>query len=346
MHNTRVAVVAALLLCAPTLWVARQVADPDSIGPKVGASVPTFALTDQGGNVRTLDSLMGPQGLMLVFSRSADWCPYCRTQMVELQRQLGSLKQQGLGLAVITYDPVATLQRFATEHGIAYPLLSDTGSATIQAYGLLNETAKPGTPAYGIPHPGTFVLDRDGVVVERYFESAYQERNTVSSILAKRGAIAGSGPAVTATTAHLSVTATASDAVVAPGSRLTLAFEVTPRPGMHLYAPGRHTYQVVRVELDPQPWLEPHSVSYPPSEIYHFVPLDERVEVYKRPFRLLQDVTIRATREVQQQLAGRTSLTITGRLEYQACDDRVCYNPTSVPVEWTLDLTALVRPGR
>ena len=35
--------------------------------------VPDFTLTDQQGRVRSLDSLMGPRGLMLVFSRSADW---------------------------------------------------------------------------------------------------------------------------------------------------------------------------------------------------------------------------------------------------------------------------------
>jgi hypothetical protein len=42
-------------------------------GPAVGARVPDFALSDQSGQTRTLESLMGPRGLMLVFYRSADW---------------------------------------------------------------------------------------------------------------------------------------------------------------------------------------------------------------------------------------------------------------------------------
>ena len=50
---------------------------------------------------------------------------------------------------------------------------------------------------------------------------------------------------------------------------------------MHLYAPGKHDYQVVQLTLDPQPWLRVHETRYPPSEIYHFKPLDERVEVYR-----------------------------------------------------------------
>jgi hypothetical protein len=42
-------------------------------GPEIGQKVPDFALPDQHGNRRTLNELMGPQGLLLVFSRSADW---------------------------------------------------------------------------------------------------------------------------------------------------------------------------------------------------------------------------------------------------------------------------------
>jgi len=45
----------------------------DRFGPQVGETVPDFSLVDQFGETRTLQSLMGSNGLMLVFSRSADW---------------------------------------------------------------------------------------------------------------------------------------------------------------------------------------------------------------------------------------------------------------------------------
>ena len=45
----------------------------DAPGPAVGAKSPGFSLSDQNGQTRTLESLMGPKGLMLVFYRSADW---------------------------------------------------------------------------------------------------------------------------------------------------------------------------------------------------------------------------------------------------------------------------------
>ena len=47
--------------------------DVQKLGPQVGDRVPEFTLSDQNGRQRTLASLIGPKGLMLVFFRSADW---------------------------------------------------------------------------------------------------------------------------------------------------------------------------------------------------------------------------------------------------------------------------------
>jgi hypothetical protein len=63
-----------LALIQPVL--AQQPAQPidvSALGPQVGQVVPDFRLRDAHGRVWTRDSLMGPQGAMLVFSRSADW---------------------------------------------------------------------------------------------------------------------------------------------------------------------------------------------------------------------------------------------------------------------------------
>lgn len=262
---------------------------------------------------------------------------------MELQRQAARLTAEGRGLAVITYDPPEVLARFASAYGISYPLLSDAGSTVIRRYGLLNPAYAPGTRAHGVPYPGTFVLDARGRIVARHFETAYQERTTVGRILSSEGA-AGQGPLIAAETAHLAVQAVVSDASVAPGHRFTVTLDVTPARGMHVYAPGRHTYQVIRFQLVDAPWVRVHPMDYPPPEIYHFVPLDERVETYQRPFTLRQDLTVLATPDAQQALAGRSTLPVNGRLEYQACDDRVCYAPAVVPIAFTIGLTPLVRP--
>jgi hypothetical protein len=50
-----------------------EVPDVRTLGPQVGQRVPDFILVDQRGRRQSLDAVMGPKGLMLVFFRSADW---------------------------------------------------------------------------------------------------------------------------------------------------------------------------------------------------------------------------------------------------------------------------------
>ena len=192
-------VLLSLVLSAPA-WAqtssggVRQRVDVSKLGPQVGHTVPDFALQDQEGRMRTLESVMGTRGAMVVFVRSADWCPFCRTQLVELQGRVAELRAQGLGLAAISYDSREILADFARRQGITFPLLSDVGSATITRYGILNTVAEEALgpngkdPALladlrvyatvgeaserlrGIPFPGTFVVDRRGRVTSRFFE--------------------------------------------------------------------------------------------------------------------------------------------------------------------------------
>lgn len=265
---------------------------------------------------------------------------------MELQSRYADITRQGLGLIAVSYDSPETLKKFADSRGITFPLISDAGSAIIKKYGLFNGTVDPKSRTYGIPHPGTFVVDRKGVVLSRFFEDAYQERYTAATILSRIGAGVAGSP-ISATTTHLTMSASISDRVAAPGARLAIVANVTPKPGMHLYAPGKHDYQVVRLTIDPQPWLRPHTAVYPASQIYHFKPLDERVEVFMKPFTLRREVTLLATPEAQKMLATMSTVTVTGALEYQACDDKVCFNPARVPISFIVTLNQLDRrpPG-
>ena len=241
-------------------------------------------------------------------------------------------------------------------------MLSDTGSATIKRYGILNtvvdEALGPNgkDPAVladlqqyvtvtqaaerfrGIPFPGTFMLDRQGRVTSRFFEDYYWERNTVSDILVRTR---GAGAAVQGTrvsTEHLDLNTYPTDAVVAPGTRFSVTLDITPKRGIHVYAPGATGYRVITLTVTPRPYVRTMPLRYPPSEIYHFVPLNERVAVYQKPFRLLMDVVPEATAEARQALNGITELVIQGTLDYQACTDKICYNPVSLPLSWKVEL--------
>lgn len=66
-------VTASLLSAGRQQPPASSVVDVETLGPKVGATVPDFTLHDQTDQARALSSLLGPKGAILVFFRSADW---------------------------------------------------------------------------------------------------------------------------------------------------------------------------------------------------------------------------------------------------------------------------------
>ena len=287
---------------------------------------------------------------------------------MELQGRLEELRKNGIGVASITYDSQETLAGFAARNKITFPLLSDVGSPTIRRYGIVNTVVEealgpngkdpavladlsryvtgnqPAERHRGIPFPGTFMIDRQGRVTSRFFEDFYWERNTVSNIMLRTGTAGTPVQATQASTQHLDVTAYASDASVAPGTRFSLVLDVIPKPGMHVYAPGKHQYRVISLNIAPQPGIRTTPLRYPASEIYHFVPLNERVPVYQKPFTLLVEAVPEATPDARKAFAGKNELVISGMLEYQACDDKICYNPASLPLSWKVGLTPNV-PG-
>lgn len=116
---------------------------------------------------------------------------------------------------------------------------------------------------------------------------------------------------------------------------MTIAVDVVPKKGMHVYAPGTQ-YRPVAIVLQADARLRVHDPVYPKPTLYMFKPLNEEVLVYDAPFRLAVDVIAAESDAQRAQLRGRPQMTIKGTLDYQACDDRLCYLPTSVPFQWTL----------
>jgi hypothetical protein len=66
------------------------------------------------------------------------------------------------------------------------------------------------------------------------------------------------------------------------------------------------------------------------------------VPVYHKPFTLVQELVLDGQGSTREALRNQTTLSITGSLDYQACDDKLCYNPTSVPLTWTIGFRPIV----
>jgi len=135
-------------------------------------------------------------------------------------------------------------------------------------------------------------------------------------------------PSLTPKPGHATIVASPAEVNGTAGGKLALFVDVTPKPGIHVYAPGSKDYIAITVKLNAQPEIKAGKVAYPKSETMVFA--DEKVPVFQKPFRLTQDVTLDKAAK-----AGST-VTVSGTVNYQACDDRVCYPPESSPITWTV----------
>lgn len=146
----------------------------------------------------------------------------------------------------------------------------------------------------------------------------------------------GNGAATRVRTSHLDILTYVSNTSVEPGAPFALMLDITPRPRMHVYAPGATNYRAIELAMTPARGVTFRPAQFPPADIYEFVPLNERVPVYQKPFQLVQPVTVGAASRGAAAPVGGDDLTIKATLSYQACDDRICFAPASVPLQWAV----------
>ena len=143
------------------------------------------------------------------------------------------------------------------------------------------------------------------------------------------GLLAIASAQTTVETRHLRITASANADQARPGQRLSLTLEIELKPGMHVYAPSVEGYIPIQWSMAPNDAIVAHPVVTPPSKMLHLPAIDETLPVYGGKFRLVRDITI----SKDAKLSGE--FTIEGTFRYQACDDRMCYVPKTVPLKWS-----------
>ncbi len=221
-------------------------------------------------------------------------------------------------------------------------MLADPDSKIIRAYQVLNGEA--GGQFKGMARPGYFFMDPNGVIREKFFEAKYRERLSGNNVVAKLFPELGEEVTDTVEVPHLQLRVEQSDRTGVSGSRITLTAEVRLPPDVHVYAPGTKGYKPINLVIDPVPDVQLKPVIYPRSKILYLPAIKERVPVFEGTFRISQDLQVSTAADFSNSLgADGKTITIAGKLEYQACDSKICFLPTSVPVQWQLQILPLDR---
>lgn len=260
-------------------------------------------------------------------------------QLVELQQQVHGPRGHEVAVVAISYDPVDVLAGFAAEHGIDYPLLSDVGSRAIRELGLENtriveERAYWGREVTdrhrGLPYPGTFLVDEDGVVVDKLFERSHRLRPSGRLALERLvGSLPGTPPIVrTATGPAVRAAASLDDDSYYPNQVTTVRVRLEIDEGWHVYVPPvPQGFVPLEVGLRGPQGVFTGPVELPAGRPFTVAGLPERFQVVEGvvdvavPFYVLED-----TAAVDVRVAVR----------YQACSATTCLPPEELTMDATL----------
>ncbi len=261
---------------------------------------------------------------------------------MQLQNAKQRFEAQGIKLAAASYDSPAILKDFADRHKIEFPLLADPDSSMIRRFDVLNAQADGMTK--GMAHPGFLYIDSEGVIRDTYFEVKYTNRFTPNNVIGKLFPELTEEVRQNVEAPHLRLTLAQSDRAVVSGSRVTLTAEIELPPGVHVYSPGVAGYKPIQLVLHPSGGIEPAPANYPSSKMLYLEAIKEQVSVFEGKFRITQDVTVpfsKARDGLRAKIGAGKTVSIAGELQYQACDQTICYPPTSVPVKWELKVQPL-----
>jgi peroxiredoxin len=338
-HRSKLARALAVISIALTSLESQAATDA---GLKPGDKVPSFTLKDQDAHPQTLQSLAGPNGLLLLFNRSADWCPFCKSQLIDLETARRHFEASGIHVASITYDSPEVLKVFATRRGIGFHTLSDPDSSIIDAFGIRNHEAI-GHEA-GVAIPNYYLISPDGTISRRIAETELLDRvtgNYVYELLFGSGTAEPTHTSIVSETQHLKVTLAQSDLSSAPGARTRFTVRLELPKDSHLYAPGAESfgYHPIRLTLEPSDLYQADSTLYPPSTILTFEKLQEKVPVFQTSTAIAQDLHAIRSPKTNAQFREHPDLIVRGALEYQVCTNTTCYAPEKKSVAWTLPIS-------
>ncbi|OQW60105.1 MAG: hypothetical protein A4S17_10995 [Proteobacteria bacterium HN_bin10] len=169
---------------AVALIAAPAAAQTHNFGPAVGATLPAISAPDQTGAIRTLASLAGENGTVLLVTRAADWCPFCQAQMVQLEGARAEIEQRGYRIVTISTDSVEELAAFDRRRNIGYTMLSDEQAQIVRQLNLLDPTMQPNRRHNGLPTPTILILSPQGEVRAKLGDANYRVRPAPEAVLA------------------------------------------------------------------------------------------------------------------------------------------------------------------
>ena len=165
----------------------------------INSKAPDFKATDQYGNEIRLKDVLKDSVVVLIFYRG-QWCPYCNKQLKKLEDSLQLIIEKGARLIAITPEKPEFISKTIEKTKASYPLIYDKEMKIMKAYAVAFEidertvsryknadidlvTANGQKDKVYLPVPAAYIINKEGTIVYRFFDTDYKKRPTVAMIL-------------------------------------------------------------------------------------------------------------------------------------------------------------------
>ena len=165
----------------------------------INSKAPDFKLKDQDGKDVSLRELKKKGPVVIVFYRG-NWSPYCSSYLKQLQDSLELIKKKGGQLVAITPELQEGIQKTIEKTKASFPILHDDDLKMMKAYDVAFQVDDRSMGRYKnagidliaindkknanyLPIPAVYIVNREGTITYRFFDSDYKKRVTVKEIL-------------------------------------------------------------------------------------------------------------------------------------------------------------------
>lgn len=172
-------------------------------GPKglnLNDEAPGFSAKDQNGKIISLKNELKKGAVVLVFYRG-QWCPFCNRQLKQLEDSLSLIQEKGATLLTITPEKQENISKTIGKTKATYSILHDEGLKIMNSYDVtfqVDDKTIESYKKYGIdfiqangeangahlPVPAVYVVNKEGKIIYKYFDTDYRKRSSVKEILA------------------------------------------------------------------------------------------------------------------------------------------------------------------
>ena len=167
-------------------------------GLKIGSKAPNFTLKNAYGNRISLSKELKKGPVVLVFYRGA-WCPFCNLHLHTLKQSLPTFKNYDAQLITVTPQTPDKSVGQVEKDRYPFEVLSDLDDKVMKSYNLyykldpelvsvykkagLDVEAFNGKGRAALPVPGTFIIDKNGVIRGMHADLDYKERMEPAAIV-------------------------------------------------------------------------------------------------------------------------------------------------------------------